>query len=108
MQLNETVARILKVCYNNDRSLIVTIGLLLTTFVLSCALVLTMAEEFKILPKQLQNISSTLVQNRAFRTLFICGVVTLMCFASTISLVIFKIYVIASLSGNPVPVFAVK
>lgn len=72
-----------------NRSSIVTVSLLLTTLILSCALVLAMAEEFDIFPKQLQNISAILVQNRSFRTLFICGIVALMCFASTMSLVIY-------------------
>lgn len=59
----------------------------MTTVILSGALVLTMAEEFDVFPKQLQNISSILVQNRTCRTIFICTIVTLMCFASTLSLV---------------------
>lgn len=70
------------------RSFIVTASLLLTTLILSFAVILTMAEEFKIFPKQLQNISSILARDRTCRTLFICGVVTLMCFASTISLIL--------------------
>lgn len=59
----------------------------MTTLILSGALVLTMAEEFDVFPKQLQGISSILAQNRKFRTAFICAIVTLMCFASTLSLV---------------------
>lgn len=70
------------------RSFIVTASLILTTLILSCALILTMADEFQMSPKPLENISSNLAQDRAFRTLFICGIVTLMCFASTLSLVI--------------------
>ncbi|XP_065212348.1 adenylyl cyclase 78C-like isoform X3 [Planococcus citri] len=66
----------------------VTVSLSMTTLILSGALVLTMAEEFDVFPKQIQAISSILAQNRMYRTVFICAIVTLMCFASTLSLVL--------------------
>lgn len=69
------------------RSLLLLFGLFVTTLILSSALVLVMAEEFQQLPKALQTMSSVLVQNRNRRTMFICGVVALMCMASTLSLV---------------------
>lgn len=63
------------------------IALALTTVILCAALTLVMAEEFMHLPSALQRMSSVLVQNRFRRTMFICAVVGLICFSSTLSLV---------------------
>uniref|UniRef100_A0A1B6DLF8 adenylate cyclase n=1 Tax=Clastoptera arizonana TaxID=38151 RepID=A0A1B6DLF8_9HEMI len=70
------------------RSLLLLIALVATTLFLSFALMLVMAEEFQQLPKVFQKMSSVLVQHRNRRTLFICGVVLLMCLASAASLII--------------------
>lgn len=50
--------------------------------------VLVMAEEFQQLPLSLQRISTTLVDNRTSRTALICGVIILMAFASSLSLML--------------------
>lgn len=63
------------------------VALAFTTVVLCAALTLVMAEEFLHLPSALQRMSSVLVQNRFRRTMFICAVVGLICFSSTLSLV---------------------
>lgn len=63
------------------------VALAFTTVVLCAALTLVMAEEFMHLPSALQRMSSVLVQNRFRRTMFICAVVGLICFSSTLSLV---------------------
>jgi len=63
------------------------VALTFTTVVLCAALTLVMAEEFMHLPSALQRMSSVLVQNRFRRTMFICAVVGLICFSSTLSLV---------------------
>lgn len=47
-----------------------------------------MAEEFRQLPESLQKLSTKLVDNRTSRTVLICGVIILMAFASSLSLVI--------------------
>ncbi|KAL4084910.1 hypothetical protein QTP88_027778 [Uroleucon formosanum] len=62
------------------------VALAFTTVVLCAALTLVMAEEFMHLPSALQRMSSVLVQNRFRRTMFICAVVGLICFSSTLSL----------------------
>ncbi|XP_027841680.2 adenylyl cyclase 78C isoform X1 [Aphis gossypii] len=62
------------------------VALAFTTVVLCAALTLVMAEEFLHLPSALQRMSSVLVQNRFRRTMFICAVVGLICFSSTLSL----------------------
>ncbi|VVC36628.1 Hypothetical protein CINCED_3A015230 [Cinara cedri] len=63
------------------------VALTFTTVVLCAALTLVMAEEFMHLPSALQRMSSILVQNRFRRTMFICAVVGLICFSSTLSLI---------------------
>lgn len=69
------------------RSMKVLVALAFTTVILCAALTLVMAEEFMHLPSALQRMSSVLVQNRFRRTMFICAVVGLICFSSTLSLV---------------------
>nr|CAD7265771.1 unnamed protein product [Timema shepardi] len=63
------------------------VSLSVTTLLLSCALVLVMAEEFSGLPTTLKTMSNALVHHRNRRTFFICCVVALMSFSSSISLV---------------------
>uniref|UniRef100_A0A8D8ZKP8 adenylate cyclase n=2 Tax=Cacopsylla melanoneura TaxID=428564 RepID=A0A8D8ZKP8_9HEMI len=75
-------------CIILPRSGILIISLLVTTLLLSGAVVLVMAEEFHQLPTYLHNMSSILVNNRIKRTLFICSCVCLMCFSSTLSLIL--------------------
>jgi adenylate cyclase 8 len=58
-----------------------------TTILLALALVMVMAEEFRQLPETLQTMSSVLMHHRNRRTVFICCVLVLMSFASSISLV---------------------
>ncbi|XP_018899991.2 adenylate cyclase type 8 isoform X2 [Bemisia tabaci] len=70
------------------RSFILTLTHILTTILLSGALILVMAEEFPAFPEALQKMSSMLVQNRSRRTVFICFIIALMCFASSLSLII--------------------
>nr|CAD7601986.1 unnamed protein product [Timema genevievae] len=62
------------------------VSLSVTTLLLSCALVLVMAEEFSGLPTTLKTMSNVLVHHRNRRTFFICCVVALMSFSSSISL----------------------
>nr|CAD7394065.1 unnamed protein product [Timema cristinae] len=62
------------------------VSLSVTTLLLSCALVLVMAEEFSGLPTTLKTMSNALVHHRNRRTFFICCVVALMSFSSSISL----------------------
>ncbi|XP_026467691.1 uncharacterized protein LOC113371272 [Ctenocephalides felis] len=70
------------------------ISLTATTFLLTCASVLVMAEEFHQLPKNLQKTSSMLVHNRMSRTTFICVIVILMSAASSISLLLCQMPVV--------------
>ncbi|XP_063224161.1 adenylyl cyclase 78C [Bacillus rossius redtenbacheri] len=63
------------------------LSLSLTTLVLSCALVLVMAEEFSQLPDALRTMSNVLVHHRNRRTVFICCVVLLMSATSSVSLI---------------------
>ncbi|XP_075236866.1 adenylyl cyclase 78C isoform X2 [Lycorma delicatula] len=69
-------------------SFIVLLSLFGTTVILTLAVVLVMAEEFQQLPKSLQKMSGILVQNRFHRTSFICCFITLMCIATTLTLII--------------------
>ncbi|XP_014216036.1 adenylate cyclase type 8-like isoform X2 [Copidosoma floridanum] len=59
-------------------------ALTLTTLLLIASSVLVMADEFKSLPVCLQHSSSSLVHNKQHRTLFICGVISLMALTSVI------------------------
>ncbi|XP_049854245.1 adenylate cyclase type 8 isoform X4 [Schistocerca gregaria] len=68
-------------------SVVLIMTLSVTTFLLTCALVLVMAEEFQQLPVVLQTMSSVLVHHRNRRTAFICGVVALMAVTASVSLV---------------------
>ncbi|KAJ8871129.1 hypothetical protein PR048_027433 [Dryococelus australis] len=63
------------------------LSLSVTTLVLSCALVLVMAEEFSQLPDMLRTMSNVLVHHRNRRTVFICCVVLLMSATSSVSLI---------------------
>lgn len=58
------------------------------TVLLTLTSVLVMAEEFQQLPEGLQRISTMLVDNRSGRTALICGVIILMAFASSLSLIL--------------------
>lgn len=64
------------------------ICLSVATVLLTLTSVLVMAEEFQQLPESLQKLSTKLVDNRTSRTVLICGVIILMAFASSLSLVI--------------------
>lgn len=72
----------------NFRSTVVIICLAVATVLLTLTSVLVMAEEFQQLPENLQKMSTKLVDNRTSRTVLICGVIILMAFASSLSLVI--------------------
>ncbi|KAL0108974.1 hypothetical protein PUN28_014223 [Cardiocondyla obscurior] len=64
--------------------LILLISLLVTTVILVASSILVMAEEFKGMPTYLQHTSSMLVHNKKHRTVFICGVISLMTLTSII------------------------
>lgn len=64
--------------------MILLISLLVTTVILVASSILVMAEEFKGMPTYLQHTSSMLVHNKKHRTIFICGVITLMTLTSII------------------------
>lgn len=82
------------------------VALTFTTVVLCAALTLVMAEEFMHLPSALQRMSSVLVQNRFRRTMFICAVVGLICFSSTLSLVsIFDVNIVIRLTHVKSPIW---
>lgn len=70
------------------RNTVVITCLSVATVLLTLTSVLVMAEEFQQLPKSLQRLSTTLVDNRTSRTALICGVIILMAFASSLSLVL--------------------
>ncbi|XP_070148669.1 adenylyl cyclase 78C isoform X1 [Polyergus mexicanus] len=63
---------------------ILLISLLVTTVILIASSILVMAEEFKGMPTYLQHTSSMLVHNKKHRTIFICGVISLMALTSII------------------------
>ncbi|XP_058793697.1 adenylyl cyclase 78C-like [Phymastichus coffea] len=63
---------------------VILIALILTTLLLAVSSVLVMADEFKSLPTSLQHSSSMLVHNKQYRTLFICGVISLMALTSIV------------------------
>lgn len=64
--------------------MILLISLLVTTVILVASSILVMAEEFKGMPTYLQHTSSMLVHNKKHRTIFICGVISLMALTSII------------------------
>lgn len=64
--------------------MILLISLLVTTVILVASSILVMAEEFKGMPTYLQHTSSMLVHNKKHRTVFICGVISLMALTSVI------------------------
>lgn len=64
--------------------MILLISLLITTVILVASSILVMAEEFKGMPTYLQHTSSMLVHNKKHRTVFICGVISLMTLTSII------------------------
>ncbi|XP_011634249.1 adenylate cyclase type 8 isoform X1 [Pogonomyrmex barbatus] len=64
--------------------MILLISLLVTTVILVASSILVMAEEFKSMPTYLQHTSSMLVHNKKHRTIFICGVISLMTLTSII------------------------
>ncbi|XP_029674751.1 adenylyl cyclase 78C isoform X1 [Formica exsecta] len=64
--------------------MILLISLLVTTVILIASSILVMAEEFKGMPTYLQHTSSMLVHNKKHRTIFICGVISLMALTSII------------------------
>ncbi|XP_071569284.1 adenylyl cyclase 78C isoform X3 [Temnothorax nylanderi] len=64
--------------------MILLISLLVTTVILVASSILVMAEEFKGMPTYLQHTSSMLVHNKKHRTIFICGVISLMTLTSII------------------------
>lgn len=64
--------------------MILLISLLVTTVILVASSILVMAEEFKSMPTYLQHTSSMLVHNKKHRTIFICGVISLMALTSVI------------------------
>lgn len=64
--------------------MILLISLLVTTVILVASSILVMAEEFKSMPTYLQHTSSMLVHNKKHRTIFICGVISLMALTSII------------------------
>ncbi|EZA54802.1 hypothetical protein DMN91_007094 [Ooceraea biroi] len=64
--------------------MILLISLLVTTVILVASSILVMAEEFKSMPTCLQHTSSMLVHNKKHRTVFICGVISLMALTSVI------------------------
>jgi len=64
--------------------MILLISLLITTVILVASSILVMAEEFKGMPMYLQHTSSMLVHNKKHRTVFICGVISLMTLTSII------------------------
>lgn len=72
----------------NFRNTVVITCLSVATVLLTLTSVLVMAEEFQQLPKNLQRISTKLVDNRTSRTVLICGVIILMALASSLSLII--------------------
>lgn len=59
----------------------------MTTVILVASSILVMAEEFKSMPTYLQHTSSMLVHNKKHRTVFICGVISLMALTSVIGVV---------------------
>ncbi|XP_046621280.1 adenylyl cyclase 78C-like isoform X2 [Neodiprion virginianus] len=63
------------------------ISLVFTTFVLTAASILVMAEEFKSLPSILQHFSSVLAHDKQRRTVFICCVISLMALTSMLSVI---------------------
>lgn len=63
------------------------ISLLVTTVILLASSILVMAEEFKSMPTYLQHTSSMLVHNKKHRTVFICGVISLMALTPVIGVV---------------------
>ncbi|XP_014467955.1 PREDICTED: adenylate cyclase type 8-like isoform X1 [Dinoponera quadriceps] len=67
--------------------IIFLISLLVTTVILVASSILVMAEEFKSMPTYLQHTSSMLVHNKKHRTVFICGVISLMALTSVIGVV---------------------
>lgn len=64
--------------------MILLISLLVTTVILVASSILVMAEEFKGMPTYFQHTSSMLVHNKKHRTVFICGVISLMTLTSII------------------------
>ncbi|XP_012527776.2 adenylyl cyclase 78C isoform X2 [Monomorium pharaonis] len=64
--------------------MILLISLLVTTVILVASSILVMAEEFKSMPTYMQHTSSMLVHNKKHRTIFICGVISLMMLTSII------------------------
>lgn len=64
--------------------MILLVSLLVTTVILVASSILVMAEEFKGMPTYLQHTSSMLVHNKKHRTVFICGVISLMTLTSII------------------------
>ncbi|XP_011505065.1 PREDICTED: adenylate cyclase type 8 [Ceratosolen solmsi marchali] len=64
--------------------IVLLVSLALTTLLLIASSILVMADEFKSLPTFLQHSSSILVHNKQHRTLFICGVISLMALTSVI------------------------
>jgi adenylate cyclase 8 len=64
--------------------MILLISLLVMTVILVASSILVMAEEFKSMPTYLQHTSSMLVHNKKHRTVFICGVISLMTLTSVI------------------------
>lgn len=64
--------------------MILLVSLLVTTVILMASSILVMAEEFKGMPTYLQHTSSMLVHNKKHRTVFICGVISLMTLTSII------------------------
>ncbi|XP_014244187.1 adenylate cyclase type 8-like isoform X2 [Cimex lectularius] len=66
------------------------------TVLLTCAVLLVMAEELPRLPQKLQHISSVLVHNRFRRTIFILAFVAIMAIASTLTLVLLPDHLLIS------------
>ncbi|XP_011176246.1 adenylyl cyclase 78C isoform X2 [Solenopsis invicta] len=64
--------------------MILLTSLLMTTVILVASSILVMAEEFKGMPTYMQHTSSMLVHNKKHRTVFICGVISLMTLTSII------------------------
>ncbi|KAK0083227.1 hypothetical protein PV325_009156 [Microctonus aethiopoides] len=63
-------------------------SLLFTTAALVICSILVMAEEFKNLPQFLQHASSMLVHNKLYRTIFICGLISLMAITSVMGILV--------------------
>lgn len=79
------------IIYVNYSCILLLCCLLSTTLILILTSMLVMADEFKDLPIYMQEASSVLAHKKLHRTIFICGVISLMSFTSIIGICVCNI-----------------